>query len=68
MSISLKISLLLLVSALVGCNQVKLDSSWSNNRVTIDGELAEWTEGLLVPPRSQLAIAIRNDTDNLYLA
>lgn len=68
MRLLLKISLILVPLTLIGCNQVKLDSNWNDDGVIIDGDLGEWTEGLLVPPDTETAIAVRNDDDHLYLA
>ncbi len=63
-----KVSLLLVALSLIGCNQLKLDSNWNDDAMAIDGDLGEWTEGLQVPPETELAIAVRNDSDHLYLA
>jgi hypothetical protein len=68
MKLLLKISLIVVPLALIGCNQVKMDSNWNDDAVIIDGDLGEWTEGLMVPPETDVAIAVRNDSDYLYLA
>lgn len=53
--------------ALVGCNQIKLESKWADREITVDGKLDEWRENLVVPKNSHVGIGFMNDGSNLYL-
>ena len=63
-----QIMILVLVSTIfVGCNQIKLESKWTEQKITVDGKLDEWQENLVVPKNSHVGIGFMNDESNLYL-
>jgi len=64
----LKLILLPGLLLLSGCNDIELNSNWNNSTMVVDGELTEWNEDLLAPPKEPVAFAVRNDSDYLYLA
>lgn len=52
---------------LLGCNQIKLESKWTDKEITVDGKLNEWTENLVVPKNRHVGIGFMNDENSLYL-
>lgn len=53
--------------ALLGCNQTKLESKWTDQEITIDGKLNKWNENLVVPKNTHVGIGFMNDESSLYL-
>ncbi len=51
-----------------GCNQIKYNSSWCENDVTVDGDDSEWQGAQMVPKKLRVAVGVKNDNDNLYLS
>jgi hypothetical protein len=59
--------LVLFGSVIVSCNQIKLESDWADQEITLDGKLEEWQENLVVPRNSRIGIGLMNDRNYLYL-
>ena len=53
---------------LVSCNQIKLESTWADEEISIDGELGEWQNNMIVTKNSNIGVGFANDNDNMYIA
>ena len=53
--------------SIFGCNQIKIESKWTNQEVIIDGKLDEWQENMIVPKNSHVGVGFMNDDSNIYL-
>lgn len=63
-----QIIILTLISlSIIGCNQIKIESKWTNQEVIIDGKLDEWQENMIVPKNSHVGVGFMNDDSNIYL-
>ncbi len=51
-----------------GCGQVKLDSTWAEKPVTIDGDLTEWKGMFSVPKGVKAGVGFMNNEEFLYCA
>jgi len=64
-----QIVILTLISlSIIGCNQIKIESKWTNQDVIIDGHLTEWQENMIVPKNSHVGIGFMNDESHLYIS
>ena len=62
------LALVIALAIIAGCREKQLDSIWRTETVVIDGELADWPDGLTPLQPAPVAVGITNDAHHLYLA
>jgi len=62
-------ALLFLGSLLVfGCRSARIDSTWRNKAIQVDGNATEWLDMQFIPEGERVALGVANDESTLYLS
>ena len=59
--------LIIISFSLMGCNDIKINSKWKTQEITIDGKNTEWQSGHYIKD-ANVVVNVYNDEEYLYLA